>query len=98
MGGEMIEQAAISPQLRLHCLAVDPDSDECIGSRIVTLMRVPGTPGALGLLLRSRAFLRSPMGFGGCFADLGLIDGEFRQHVVEPLVRSARRRDGVRAT
>ena len=60
------------------------------------LMRVPGTPAALGLLLRSRAFLRSPMGFGGCFADLGLIDGDFREHVVEPLVRSPQRRDGMR--
>jgi pimeloyl-ACP methyl ester carboxylesterase len=60
------------------------------------LMRVPGAPAGLGLLLRSRAFLRSPMGFGGCFADAGLIDGDFREHVVEPLVRSARRRDGMR--
>jgi pimeloyl-ACP methyl ester carboxylesterase len=60
------------------------------------LMRVPGIPAALGVLLRSRAFLRSPMGFGGCFADLGLIDGDFTEHVVEPLVRSAQRRDGVR--
>jgi pimeloyl-ACP methyl ester carboxylesterase len=60
------------------------------------LMRVPGTPAALGLLSRSRAFLRSPMGFGGCFTDLGLIDGDFREHVVEPLVRSPLRRDGMR--
>jgi pimeloyl-ACP methyl ester carboxylesterase len=36
------------------------------------------------------------MGFGGCFTDLGLIDGDFREQVVEPLVRSALRRDGMR--
>ncbi len=60
------------------------------------LMRVPATLVAFRLLLRSRAFLRSPMGFGGCFQDLGLIDGDFHEHVIEPLVRSPLRRDGMR--
>jgi pimeloyl-ACP methyl ester carboxylesterase len=60
------------------------------------LMRVPGTLAAFRLLLQSRAFLRSPMGFGGCFNDMRLIEGEFHQHVVEPLVRSPLRRDGMR--
>jgi pimeloyl-ACP methyl ester carboxylesterase len=60
------------------------------------LMRVPGSLAAFRLLLRSRAFLRSPMGFGGCFDDLGLIEGDFHEHVVEPLLRSPRRRDGLR--
>ena len=60
------------------------------------LMRGPGAPAALGLLSRSRAFLRSPLGFGGCFTDLGLIDGDFNEHVVQPLVRSPERRDGMR--
>ena len=60
------------------------------------LMRVPGSLAAFRLLLRSRAFLRSPMGFGGCFCDLDLLEGDFRAHVVEPLVRSPLRRDGMR--
>ena len=60
------------------------------------LMRVPGTLPAFSLLLRSRVFLRSRMGFGGCFNDLRLMEGDFHQHVVEPLVRSPRRRDGMR--
>jgi len=60
------------------------------------LMRVPGTPSAFKLLLRSRRFLRSGMGFGGCFNDLGLIEGSFDEHVIEPLVRSRRRRAGMR--
>jgi haloalkane dehalogenase len=60
------------------------------------LMRVPGTLPVFSLLLRSRAFLRSGMGFGGCFRDLGLIDGDFHAHVIEPLVRSPQRRDGMR--
>jgi pimeloyl-ACP methyl ester carboxylesterase len=60
------------------------------------LVRVPGSLQVFRLLLRSRAFLRSRMGFGGCFCDLRLIDGDFRAHVVEPLVHSSARRDGMR--
>jgi pimeloyl-ACP methyl ester carboxylesterase len=60
------------------------------------LMRLPGTLQAFRLLLSSRAFLRSRMGFGGCFHDLGLIEGDFHEQVVTPLLRSARRRDGMR--
>ncbi len=60
------------------------------------LMRVPGALPVFRLLLGSRAFLRSPMGFGGCFTDLGLIEGDFHEQVVAPLLRSARRRDGMR--
>jgi pimeloyl-ACP methyl ester carboxylesterase len=60
------------------------------------LMRAPGTLAVFRLLLGSRAFLRSPMGFGGCFCDLGLIEGDFHAQVVVPLLRSPRRRDGMR--
>jgi len=60
------------------------------------MMRLPGAPSAFSLVLRSKAFLRSPMGFGGCFNDLALIEGDFHEHVVVPLVRSAKRRDGMR--
>jgi pimeloyl-ACP methyl ester carboxylesterase len=59
------------------------------------LMHVPGTLTAFELLLRSRTFLRSGMGFGGCFADLGLIEGDFQAHVIEPLLRSPRRLEGM---
>ena len=59
------------------------------------LMRLPGALSAFDLLLRSRTFLRSGMGFGGCFTDLGLLEGDFHEHVIEPL-RSARRMDGMR--
>jgi pimeloyl-ACP methyl ester carboxylesterase len=60
------------------------------------LIRVPGALQAFRLLLSSRAFLRSPMGFGGCFVDLGLIEGDFHAQVVAPLLGSPRRRDGMR--
>jgi haloalkane dehalogenase len=59
------------------------------------LMHVPGALAGFGLLLRSRAFLRSGMGFGGCFGDLGLLDGDFHAHVVQPLLDSAHRMDGM---
>jgi pimeloyl-ACP methyl ester carboxylesterase len=59
-------------------------------------MRVPGALAVFRMLLRSDRFLRSSMGFGGCFNDLRLIEGDFREHVVEPLLRSPHRLDGMR--
>ena len=60
------------------------------------LMLVPGSLQAFRLLLGSRAFLRSPLGFGGCFVDLSLIEGDFHEQVVAPLLRSPKRREGMR--
>ena len=60
------------------------------------LMRSALSPGALAVLLRSRAYCRSRAGFGGCFNDMTLIEGDFREHVIEPLIRSPKRRDGMR--
>lgn len=61
------------------------------------LMELPGTLTAFGLLLRSSTYLRSSMGFGGCFCDLGLIGGDFAEHVIAPFARSPRRMEGMRA-
>jgi pimeloyl-ACP methyl ester carboxylesterase len=58
-------------------------------------MYVPGAVTGFAVLLRSRTFLRSGMGFGGCFSDLGLLDGEFHEQVVQPLLASPRRMDGM---
>jgi haloalkane dehalogenase len=60
------------------------------------LMRVPGTLTAFNLLLRSSLFLRSGMGFGGCFTDLGLLEGDFDEYVIQPLLRSPSRMEGMR--
>src|SRR5262245_13615613 len=60
------------------------------------LMRLPGTLAAFRVLLRSQPFLRSSMGFGGCFCDMRLIEGDFHEQVVEPLLRSPVRMDGMR--
>ena len=61
------------------------------------LMRgLPGSPAVFRLLLRSRLFLRSGMGFGGCFKNLNLIDGDFHTHFIAPYIASAKRTDGMR--
>ncbi len=59
------------------------------------LMQLPGTTSVFKLLLRSQAFLRSGMGFGGCFNDMSLIEGDFDAQVVQPLLASDRRMDGI---
>lgn len=59
------------------------------------LVGVPGTLAVFQRLLALRAFNHSPMGFGGCFCDRRLIDGEFQRAFIQPLVDSARRREGM---
>jgi haloalkane dehalogenase len=53
------------------------------------LARLPGSAAAMRRCLRSRAFRRSALGFGGCFADLEHLDGEFHELFVAPLLTSA---------
>lgn len=60
------------------------------------MRKLPGATAAFRVLLRSRTFLRSPMGFGGCFNDLSLIDGDFHAQFVAPYIESAQRTDGMR--
>jgi pimeloyl-ACP methyl ester carboxylesterase len=64
---------------------------------IRTYQRLLGLPGSAGLfrtLLRSPTYLRTGMGFGGCFHDRSFIDGEFRRLFVEPIVADPRRAAG----
>jgi pimeloyl-ACP methyl ester carboxylesterase len=58
------------------------------------LAHVPGYGGLIQQVLRWRAFRRSPMAFGGCFFDLGHLDGDFHQRFVEPLLASTERIEG----
>jgi pimeloyl-ACP methyl ester carboxylesterase len=60
------------------------------------LMRLPGTLATFKLLLQSRWFIRSGMGFSGCFTDLSLLDGDFHEQVIAGLLRSPRRMEGMR--
>ena len=58
------------------------------------LARVPGAGVLFQQLLRSRAFRRSSLGFGGCFHDLTHVDGDFHKRFIEPLISSKDRIDG----
>ena len=60
----------------------------------VRFFAVPGSAALLGVALRSKTFVRSPLGFGGCVDDLRLLEGDFHRHVIEPLSRDARVREG----
>ncbi len=57
---------------------------------------LPGFGAVLGQLLKSRAYCRSAMAFGGVFHDLSRIDGEFRRLHIERLVRSPEAIEGAR--
>ncbi len=59
------------------------------------LTGLPGAQLSFRLLLGSRLYRRSGMGFGGCFADLDQLDGEFHQHTVQPLLDIPRRLQGM---
>jgi pimeloyl-ACP methyl ester carboxylesterase len=59
-------------------------------------LSLPGSRAAMRTLLRSRALRRSRMGFGGCFVDLDLLEGDFHAGSVAPLFASPRRLEGAR--
>jgi pimeloyl-ACP methyl ester carboxylesterase len=58
------------------------------------LAHMPLAGAAFRLLLRSRTFRRSPLAFGGCFHDPDLIDGNFHQRFVAPLIATPDRMAG----
>jgi pimeloyl-ACP methyl ester carboxylesterase len=59
------------------------------------LTSVPGFGTIMQQLLKSRAFRRSPLAFGGCFHDLSHLDGPFHARFIEPLITSSERIEGV---
>lgn len=58
------------------------------------LAALPGARPAFRLLMSFDGFRRSPMGFGNCFVDRGLLEGEFTDYFVRPLLRSSTRLEG----
>ncbi len=58
------------------------------------LMFLPGTNRSFRSTMRSPAFLRSSLGFGGCFHDTALIEGDFKERIIAPLLESPRRMEG----
>jgi pimeloyl-ACP methyl ester carboxylesterase len=57
-------------------------------SFLVRLSKLPGGTRLLPLILRSKRLRRSSVGFGGCFDDPRVIEGEFRGLFVDPLLAS----------
>ncbi|TMA78052.1 MAG: alpha/beta hydrolase [Deltaproteobacteria bacterium] len=55
------------------------------------LAPLPGSSVVFRRMIASRALRRSPMGFGGCFVNLDLLDGEFGDLFVAPLIASSDR-------
>ncbi len=56
---------------------------------------LPGSWAMLRFLLRQRTYLRSSMGFGGCFKNHDRIDAAFVARYVQPLLESPRRLEGM---
>jgi pimeloyl-ACP methyl ester carboxylesterase len=54
------------------------------------MLRMPGGAALFRTLLARPSFLRSNLGFGGCFDDPRYVDGEFRELFVAPLLSSRR--------
>ncbi|MGH8528601.1 MAG: alpha/beta fold hydrolase [Nevskiales bacterium] len=59
------------------------------------MMRLPGAAFVFRLQLRLRWFVRSGMGFGGCFSNLDLLNGEFHEQFIAPYIHSQHRTDGM---
>ncbi|MEM8602159.1 MAG: alpha/beta hydrolase [Bacteroidota bacterium] len=59
------------------------------------LVRVPGAHWLFAPLFRTRAFRRSAMGFGGCYADPSLLDGDFKRYVLDPVIASPTKARGL---
>jgi haloalkane dehalogenase len=55
-------------------------------SALAAVARLPGGVAAIGNAMKVGAVRRSRFGFGGCFRDTSLIDGEFGRLFVEPLL------------
>lgn len=54
-------------------------------------VRLPGSAFVMRRMLASRTICRSVMGFGGCFTNLDLIDGEFTELFLKPILASPER-------
>ena len=58
-------------------------------TRLQKLTKIPGAQAITRALLRLPRAARSPQLFGGLFFDRDLIEGTFRDHVLDPLIADA---------
>lgn len=54
---------------------------------LAAVAKLPGGIATISAVMRVQSVRRSRLGFGGCFSDTSLIDGEFGRLFVEPLLR-----------
>ena len=98
-GGWIARELALLEPEKVTCLALT--NTEIPGHRppwIPTyqrLVRLPGSKLMIRRLLASRRIRRSAIGFGGCFRDRDVIDGEFTEEFVSPLISSEQRLAGM---
>jgi pimeloyl-ACP methyl ester carboxylesterase len=59
------------------------------------LVRLPGSEFVIRQMLASRRLRRAPSGFGGCFADLDFMDGEWHDLFIAPLLEEPGRIRGL---
>lgn len=91
-GGAMarLVAAAHGPRVKALILSNTEAPSHC-PAMVLRLQKIAGLPGAQAMfkqLLKSRSYCRSSQGFGGCFANLDLLDagGEFHDAFVKPLI------------
>ncbi len=92
-GGTMARIAAAQMPGRVTALALTNTEVPGHLPRLVRVFQImasiPGAAALFRVLLRSPAYCRSALGFGGAFADTAFIEGEFRQVTLDPLIRGA---------
>jgi len=59
------------------------------------LFKVPGSSWVFKQLLKSKSYVKSPLGLAGCFYDKKFINDEFQRLYLEPVIRDKQRRRGV---
>src|SRR5262245_11418662 len=67
-----------------------PGHQPWLVSLLVVLSHLPGGESFIRALISRRTIRRSPLGFSGCFSDLGFIEGDFHELFVAPLLESPR--------
>lgn len=97
-GGSVARHLALKDPGRVHALALInteiPHQRPPWIPLYQALAYLPGSLSALRGLLRLSAFRASAAGFGGCFWDRGLIEEEFFELFLAPLIRDPRRMEG----
>lgn len=65
-----------------------PGHTPAIITALLAAAHAPGGADVVRLAMHARAVRRSSTGYGGCFADLDFIDGEFHELMVAPILGS----------